>query len=74
MRINRVTPITAASLVTTTLLALQDRAATLGEITAELGELVADVEQRSLPTAGSSGSGNRTKFARCSTCWRSTTW
>jgi glycerol-3-phosphate O-acyltransferase len=53
VRINRVTPITAASLVTTTLLALQDRAATLDEITAELDELVADVEQRSLPTAGS---------------------
>ncbi len=52
VRINRVTPITAASLVTTTLLALQDRAATLGEITAELGELVEEVEQRSLPTAG----------------------
>ena len=33
VRINRVTPITAASLVTTTLLALQDRAASLSEIT-----------------------------------------
>ncbi len=52
VRINRVTPITAASLVTTTLLALQDRAASLSEITAELDELVADVRQRSLPTAG----------------------
>ena len=52
VRINRVTPVTAASLVTTTLLSLQDRAATLDEITTELGELVADVEQRALPTAG----------------------
>ena len=52
VRINRVTPITAASLVTTTLLALQDRAASLSEIIAELDELVAEVRQRSLPTAG----------------------
>ncbi len=49
-RINRVTPITPASLVTLVFLAYQHRAITLGEIVEELSHLASYVERRGLPT------------------------
>ncbi len=50
VRINRVTPITPTSLVTLALLAAGDRALTLDETVAALGNWVAYVERRGLPT------------------------
>ncbi len=49
-RINRVTPITPASLVTLVFLAYQHRAITLAEIMDELNHLASYVERRGLPT------------------------
>ncbi|RMF22216.1 MAG: glycerol-3-phosphate 1-O-acyltransferase [Deltaproteobacteria bacterium] len=50
VRINRVTPITPTSLVTLALLAAGDRALTLDETVAALGNWLAYVERRRLPT------------------------
>jgi len=50
VRIDRVTPITPTSLVTLALLGVGDRALTLAEVCDVLGELVAYVRRRKLPT------------------------
>ena len=50
VRIDRVTPITPTSLVTLALLGVGDRALTLAEVCDVLGELVAYVRRRALPT------------------------
>src|SRR6185369_16654384 len=50
VRIDRVTPITPTSLVTLALLGVGDRALTLNEVCEVLGELVAYVRRRELPT------------------------
>jgi len=52
LRINRVTPITPTSLVTTALLGTLDRALTVDETVAALRNLVEYVRRRRLPTTG----------------------
>jgi glycerol-3-phosphate O-acyltransferase len=52
VRINRATPITATSLVTLALLGASDRALSVEEAVAALGNLVSYVRQRRLPTTG----------------------
>jgi glycerol-3-phosphate O-acyltransferase len=55
VRINRVTPITPTSLVTLALLGRGDRALTVGETVWALGNLLAYVRRRNLPTTGDLG-------------------
>lgn len=52
-RLNQVTPITGAALVTTILLAAQGRALTLDQVREPLGEMLDYAERRKIPMAGS---------------------